>query len=87
MAVCVLAQVRDRATLYLHQLQGEAGGPSAVVADWNIPFKNLEKALQGYLEGPCEAAFDLVIPATGLPLGPTALQAWGMQVCSRFTLC
>ena len=46
----VLNQVRDRATLYLAELDGHAGGPQAIDVQWNIPPKNLEKSLRAYLE-------------------------------------
>ena len=53
-------KVRDRATLELAQLNGLAGGPAAINVQWNIPAKNLEKALRAYLENGTDAPFDLV---------------------------
>lgn len=53
-------QVRDRATLELAQLNGLAGGPAAISVQWNIPAKNLEKALRAYLENGTDVPFDLV---------------------------
>jgi hypothetical protein len=53
-------QVRDRATLYLAELDGLAGGPEAIDVHWTIPAKNLEKSLREYLENGTDAPFDLV---------------------------
>jgi hypothetical protein len=55
-----LLQVRDRATLYLDQLGGVAGGTEAITAPWAVPGTNLEAALKAYLDGPTDAPFDLV---------------------------
>jgi len=52
--------VRDRATLYLEQLGGSAGGTAAITAPWRLPGANLEPALQAYLDGPTDTPFDLV---------------------------
>jgi hypothetical protein len=62
----VLNQVRDRATLYLAELDGHAGGPQAIDVQWNIPPKNLEKSLRAYLENGTDAPFDLVSPLAAL---------------------
>lgn len=54
-------QVRDRATLYLYQLQRAPQGPESVDPQWRIPAKGLEAALAAYLEQPdTEQPFDLV---------------------------
>ena len=53
-------QVRDRATLYLYQLQEAPEGPGSVNPHWRIPAKGLEAALQGYLAGETDEPFDLV---------------------------
>ena len=54
-------QVRDRATLYITQLQEADGQPVPQPAPWNISSKSLEAALQAYLEdGGQSAPFDLV---------------------------
>ena len=54
-------QVRDRATLYITQLQEADGQPVPQPAPWNISSKSLEAALQAYLEdGGQLAPFDLV---------------------------
>ena len=58
--ICLCAQVRDRATLHLAELDGKAGGLAAVHVQWNIPAKNLEKSLRAYLENGTDAPFDLV---------------------------
>lgn len=55
-----MLQVRDRATLYLAELDGHAGGPEAIDVHWSIPPKNLEKSLRAYLENGTDAPFDLV---------------------------
>lgn len=54
--------MRDRATLYLAELDGHAGGPQAIDVQWAIPPKNLEKSLRAYLENGTDAPFDLVGP-------------------------
>ncbi|EFN55078.1 hypothetical protein CHLNCDRAFT_31542 [Chlorella variabilis] len=52
--------VRDRATLYLYQLQEAPEGPESVDPHWRIPAKGLEAALQAYLASPDqEEPFDL----------------------------
>ncbi len=53
-------QVRDRATLYLEQLEGRAGGFDAITVDGLVSAKNLESSLLQYLEGPLDAPFDVV---------------------------
>lgn len=55
-------QVRDRATLYLKQLDGVAGGPDAICRPWPVPGSNLEVALHSYMDGPTDAPFLLVSP-------------------------
>ena len=52
--------MRDRATLYLEQLEGRAGGFDAITADGRLSAKNLESSLLQYLEGPLDAPFDVV---------------------------
>jgi hypothetical protein len=60
-APLVLLQVRDRATLYLYQLQRAAEGPDSVDPHWRIPAKGLEAALARYLAAPdTDQPFDLV---------------------------
>ncbi len=54
------AQVRDRATLYLAELGGKAGGAEAVDVHWDLPARNLEKSLRAYLDNGGEAPFSLV---------------------------
>jgi hypothetical protein len=61
------AQVRDRATLYLAELGGKAGGAEAVDVHWDLPARNLEKSLRAYLDNGGEAPFSLV-RLIGLPL-------------------
>ena len=63
--VCPLMQVRDRATLYLSQLTGLAGGEEAVQQSWDVPAKNLEASLRSYLQNGAQQAFDLVSPNSG----------------------
>ena len=77
-AAGVPKQVRDRATLYLAELDGLAGGPQAVAVHWGIPAKNLEKSLRAYLENGTDAPFDLVPAVASTPHGPCALLLWGM---------
>lgn len=51
--------MRDRATLYVEQLSGSAGGVEAVVEKpERLPLRNLENALQQYLAGPMDKPFD-----------------------------
>ena len=52
--------MRDRATLYLAELQDKLGGAEVIAQTWSIPAKNLEKSLQQYLANGAEGAFDLV---------------------------
>jgi len=52
--------VRDRATLYLAELGGKAGGAEAVDVHWDLPARNLEKSLRAYLDNGGEAPFSLV---------------------------
>ena len=61
-------QVRDRATLYLKQMGGEAGGLAAISTRWQISAKNLEESLHLYLSGPMLAPFDLVSCLKTLPI-------------------
>ena len=56
----MMLQVRDRATLYLSQLTGHAGGEQAVQQHWDVPAKNLEASLRSYLQNGAQQAFDLV---------------------------
>ncbi|KAF5841268.1 hypothetical protein DUNSADRAFT_13722 [Dunaliella salina] len=54
-------EVRDRATLYLAQLSGKAGGVQAIVGKPDVSLEVLEKNLQGYLESEhTEQPFDMV---------------------------
>ena len=59
-----MMQVRDRATLYLSQLTGHAGGEEAVQQSWDVPAKNLEASLRSYLQNGVQQAFDLVSPTS-----------------------
>lgn len=53
-------EVRDRATLYLYQLEKAPQGPESVDPHWRIPARGLEAALQQYLASPdTEQPFDL----------------------------
>lgn len=65
-------EVRDRATLYLNMLgapeeQKALGGEGGLVSD-SFPFvvSNLESTLMQYLEGPCDAPFELA----SVPVAP-----------------
>ncbi|KAL4437499.1 hypothetical protein ABPG77_003480 [Micractinium sp. CCAP 211/92] len=62
-------EVRDRATLYLYQLQRAPQGPESVDPQWRIPAKGLEAALAAYLEQPeTEQPFDLAsVPEVAAP--------------------
>lgn len=56
-------EVRDRATLYLAQLDGLAGGPEAVEVHMDTNLVALERSLKEYLSGPTDRPFDLsVVP-------------------------
>ena len=57
--------MRDRATLYLAELGGKAGGVEAVDVQWDVPVRNLEKSLRTYLDNGGEAPFSLVRPGPG----------------------
>ncbi|EIE27371.1 Coatomer, gamma subunit [Coccomyxa subellipsoidea C-169] len=63
-------EVRDRATLYLAELDGNAGGPQAIDVQWNIPPKNLEKSLRAYLENGTDKPFDLASVPKAVPQAP-----------------
>mmetsp|Transcript_62 Transcript_62/g.100 ORF Transcript_62/g.100 Transcript_62/m.100 type:complete len:901 (-) Transcript_62:1459-4161(-) len=52
-------EVRDRATLYLAQLGGTAGGPGAISAQPDVSLSALEKQLAEYLAGPTDRPFDM----------------------------
>lgn len=52
--------MRDRATLYLSQLEGSGSGEEAVQPQWDVPSKNLEASLRAYLQNGAQQAFDLV---------------------------
>ena len=72
-------EVRDRATLYLSQLQQApqenplVPGSGVINPDWNIPAKALEAKLQEYLEADeTEEGFDLATVPTALPPSPKA---------------
>lgn len=59
--------MRDRATLYLYQLQRSPAGPESVDPHWRIPAKGLEAALASYLQQEdTSAPFDLVRLGRGL---------------------
>eukprot|EP00951_Prasinocladus_malaysianus_P004619 scaffold32534_cov33-Prasinocladus_malaysianus.AAC.2 len=61
-------EVRDRATLYMRQLQGGAGGVGKVRPHMRLPLKNLENCLKSYAANPSSTAFDLAVrPAAALP--------------------
>ncbi len=70
-------QVRDRATLYLEQLEGRAGGFDAITVDAHVSAKNLELALVKYLDGPLDAPFDAV-------RAPSCTVQGGFEDRSRF---
>mmetsp|Transcript_25184 Transcript_25184/g.54739 ORF Transcript_25184/g.54739 Transcript_25184/m.54739 type:complete len:900 (-) Transcript_25184:336-3035(-) len=56
-------EVRDRATLYLKQLGGYAGGPAAVSPSVDVSMYGLEKQLLEYLAGNTDRPFDIsVVP-------------------------
>lgn len=67
-------QVRDRATISIEQLTGNAGGPAELAPKAGLPLKNLETALEEYLKGSMDAPFDLV----GMP------QKHGVYFCLRY---
>jgi len=52
-------EVRDRATLYLAQLEGRAGGPAKVKNHMRLPVKNIEATLKSYAANPTGEPFDL----------------------------
>lgn len=52
--------MRDRATLYLAELGGKAGGVEAVDVQWDLPARNLDKSLRSYLDNGGDAPFSLV---------------------------
>jgi len=52
-------EVRDRATLYLTQLEGRAGGPGKVKNLMKLPVKNIEATLKNYMSNPSSEPFDL----------------------------
>ncbi|GAX76799.1 hypothetical protein CEUSTIGMA_g4245.t1 [Chlamydomonas eustigma] len=53
-------EVRDRATLYLKQLTGHAGGPTSVGFQLDVSLVGLERQLQEYLAiGSTERVFDM----------------------------
>ncbi len=85
-------QVRDRATLYLYQLQHAPQGPDSVDPHWRIPARALDEALQAYLAQPeTEQPFDLV--GVGAPGGlwrgrvELALDCSAWQLCGCLWLC
>lgn len=63
-------EVRDRATLYLSQLNGSGGGEEAVQPQWDVPAKNLEASLRAYLQNGAQQAFDLGSVAREVPESP-----------------
>lgn len=58
-APAAATQVRDRATLYLSQLGGHAGGPAGVTSQPDVSLSALEKQLQEYMAGSTDRPFDL----------------------------
>lgn len=58
--LCAFLKVRDRATIFIEQLTGSAGGVSEVTMQPSFPLKNLEAALEEYLKGPMDQPFDVV---------------------------
>ena len=59
--IYVWFQVRDRATLYLKQLGGEAGGPSGLGQQLDVSLVGFERQLQEYLAaGTTDRVFDVV---------------------------
>lgn len=76
-------EVRDRATLHVHQLQGMAGGPAAISTPLDISMVSLEQQLKAYLaSGETEVPFDLaaVPKASVAPVKTTARPGIGGQV-------
>ncbi|GAB4819163.1 hypothetical protein N2152v2_006209 [Parachlorella kessleri] len=71
-------EVRDRATLYLHQLQGAGAAATSVRPHWRIPAKGLEAALQGYLAGDSGEPFDLSSVQVTLPAAPAKSKPQGL---------
>ncbi|GMH35804.1 hypothetical protein BSKO_03672 [Bryopsis sp. KO-2023] len=65
-------EVRDRATLCVEQLTGSAGGPEKLAPRENFPLKNLEKALEQYLQGSTDQPFDLSSVAPEVEEAPPA---------------
>ena len=63
-------QVRDRATLYLRQLGGVAGGPEAVQPKLDVSWIGLERTLQDYLAADSTGRpFDIVSVCGGVGWG------------------
>lgn len=81
--------MRDRATLYLKQLDGGAGGPEAISKPWPVPATNLEKSLHSYLDGPTDAPF-LLVRDSGMqrtPPPPTrGIRFPGVHFCAEAPL-
>lgn len=72
--------MRDRATLYLKQIAGQAGGAAAITSVGQLSAKNLEESLHRYLEGPMDAPFDLVGPKP-CPIVPSFLNSKAGKHC------
>ena len=67
-------QVRDRATLYLKQLGGEAGGPSGLGQQLDVSLVGFERQLQEYLAaGTTDRVFDVVSRQDLLGAGESVL--------------
>lgn len=71
-------EVRDRATLYLYQLQHSPEGPTSVNPQWRIPAKGLELALQSYLGADTDQPFDLSTVQVVLPSPPPKSRPQGL---------
>ena len=74
--------MRDRATLYVEQLSGKAGGVEALVQPTaRLPLKNLETALQEYLAGPTDKPFNFdAVPPDAVEEKPKGKRAGPSQM-------
>lgn len=69
-------EVRDRATLYLYQLQHAPQGPDSVDPHWRIPARALDDALTAYLAQPdTEQPFDLASVPETVAVSPAKAKA------------
>lgn len=70
------SQVRDRATMYLAQLAGQAGGPQHMGAQLDVSLIGLEKQLNEYVGGATDRPFDMVGGSTnGMCVIASSLEA------------